>query len=228
MPMVSRRKIWILLVAVVAVGAVGTAWMLREQRPGATAVPVPADWALLPDGARSAVAAAVEACRAEPDDPATFALLGRIYHGNAQPALAIAAYEQALALGAGEASTPYLLALLYEDWGRTDHAVDRLRLSLDRDPGYAPTWFHLGRSLFDAGDLHGSITAFRRAVEIEPAGATYHPGLGRAPTGDGQTSRAVPSPRRPAPPPSSACSSSARPTGGGCGRWGGATRPPRT
>ena len=66
-----------------AVGAVGTAWMLREQRPGATAVPVPADWALLPDGARSAVAAAVEACRAEPDDPATFALLGRIYHGNA-------------------------------------------------------------------------------------------------------------------------------------------------
>ena len=78
MPMVSRRKIWILLVAVVAVGAVGTAWMLREQRPGATAVPVPADWALLPDGARSAVAASVEACRAEPDDPATFALLGRI------------------------------------------------------------------------------------------------------------------------------------------------------
>lgn len=154
--------------------------MVRQQRDGARAVPVPDDWSSLPAGAREAASEAAEACRANPRDPAVFTHLGRIYHGNAEPALGIAAYERALALGAADARTPYLLALLYEDWGRTDDAVKMLGVALQRDNTYAPAYFHLARTQLDTGDAPTAIAASRRAVELAPSIATYHVGLGRA------------------------------------------------
>ncbi len=124
------------LLAVVLLGAGGIGiWALSARQPTPPAVPVPDDWTLLPDGARAAITEAVAACRARPDDAAAFEMLGSVYHGNSEPALAIAAYERALELGADEARTPYLLGLLYEDWGRTDQALDRLGLALTRDAG---------------------------------------------------------------------------------------------
>ena len=163
---------------IVAAGGSLTAWMVH--RAGASTVPVPADWSLLPVGARTAATEAAEACRATPDDPAAFALLGRIYHGNAEPALAVAAYERALTLGAEDAPTPYLLALLYEDWGRVDDAVEMLGLALQRDGSYAPAWFHLARTKLDTGDVPTAVAAGRRAVELDPSNAAHHAGLGRA------------------------------------------------
>ncbi len=154
--------------------------MLRPSRPDDDSVPVPADWSLLPPGARVAATDAADACRATPHDPAAFSLLGRIYHGNAEPALAIAAYERAVALGADEARTPYLLALLYADWGRTDRAVEMLGVALGRDNTYAPAWFQLARTQLDTGDFRTAIGASRRAVELDPSSATYHVALGRA------------------------------------------------
>jgi tetratricopeptide (TPR) repeat protein len=141
---------------------------------------VPADWSLLPQGAREAATEAAEACRANPDDHAPFALLGRIYHGNAEPALAIAAYEQALMLGAKDAQTPYLLALLYEDWGKVDDAVKMLILALHADDTYGPAWFHLARTQLDTGDVPTAIAASRRAVKFDPSNAAHHACLGRA------------------------------------------------
>ncbi len=164
---------------IVAAGSL-TAWMVRPHRAGADAVPVPADWSLLPVGARAAAIEAADACRATPDLPAAFALLGRVYHGNAEPALAIAAYERALILGAEDARTLYLLALLYEDWGRIDNAVEMFGRTLQRDGGYAPAWFHLARTQLDTGDVPAAVAASRRAVELDPADATFHAGLGRA------------------------------------------------
>ncbi len=164
--------------AIVVLGALTTAWILRDQT--ADTVPVPADWSSLPAGARTVAAEAAAACRATPDLPAAFALLGRIYHGNAEPALAVAAYERAMALGAEDARTPYLLALLYEDWGRSDDAVAMLGLALQRDGTYAPAWFHLARTQLDAGDVPAAVDASRRAVEFDPSNAAHHAGLGRA------------------------------------------------
>ena len=166
-------------VALVIFGALTTAWLLRNRTSDFT-VPVPADWSLLPVGARTAATGAAEACRATPDDPAAFALLGRIYHGNAEPVLAVAAYERALTLGAEDAPTPYLLALLYEDWGRVDDAVEMLGLALQRDGSYAPAWFHLARTKLDTGDVPTAVAAGRRAVELDPSNAAHHAGLGRA------------------------------------------------
>ena len=166
-------------VALVVLGGLTTAWLLGHRTRG-LAVPVPADWSFLPEGARAAATEAAEACRATPDDPAAFALLGRIYHGNAEPALAIAAYERALILGATDARTPYLLALLYEDWGRVDDAVTMLGLSLQEDDTYGPAWFHLARTQLDTGDVPTAIAAARRAVKFDPSNAAHHACLGRA------------------------------------------------
>ena len=178
--MASPRNLLILsTVALVVLGGLTTAWLLGHRTRG-LAVPVPADWSFLPEGARAAATEAAEACRATPDDPAAFALLGRIYHGNAEPALAIAAYERALILGATDARTPYLLALLYEDWGRVDDAVTMLGLSLQEDDTYGPAWFHLARTQLDTGDVPTAIAAARRAVKFDPSNAAHHACLGRA------------------------------------------------
>lgn len=166
---------------VAAAGAVTFA-ALRSQRSTEVeaAIPVPHDWSLLPKEAQQSAMAAVEECRKHPESAAEFAVLGRIYHGNAQPALAIPCYERAIALGAGDPQTPYLLALLYEDWGRTREALDALRLALARDDGYGPAWYHLGRNLLDAGETQTAIEAFSRAVAIDPRDAAFQTGLGRA------------------------------------------------
>ncbi len=189
--MASPRNLLIpAAVALVVVSALTTAWLLRNRTPDFT-VPVPADWSLLPLGARTAASEAAEACRATPDNPAPLALLGRIYHGNAEPALAIAAYERALTLGAEDAPTPYLLALLYEDWGRVDDAVEMLGLALQRDGTYAPAWFHLARTQLDTGDVRTAVAAGRRAVELDASNAAHHTGLGRALRRAGRLDEAV-------------------------------------
>jgi tetratricopeptide (TPR) repeat protein len=169
-----------LTAAVTSAGAL--TWTVLRMRDAATAVeiPVPHDWSLLPDEAQRSAMAAVEECRRHPGGASGFAFLGRIYHGNAQPALAIPCYERALALGAGDPQTPYLLALLYEDWGRTREALDALRLVLARGDRYGPAWYHLGRNLLDAGETQAAIDAFTRAVSIAPGDAAFHTGLGRA------------------------------------------------
>ena len=154
-------------------------------------VPVPDDWALLPPGARVAAREAAAACRENPRDPAPLTRLGMVYHGNAEPALAIAAYEQALARGADDARTPYLLGLLYEDWGRTEEALHKLRLALQHEPDYAPAHFHLGRNLVQYGETPAAIDAFRRAVDLQPKDPSFHVGLGRALRQAGRREEAV-------------------------------------
>ncbi len=175
------------MLALVAAGLIvaggGGAW-LAVTRPHAVVasvpVPVPSDWTNVPEGAHKPIADAVEACRRDPGNAESFALLGRIYQGNVEPALAIESYERAIELGASDAQTPYLLALLYLDWGRTGKAAEMLRLAERRDPSYAPLYFHLGRCLLDASDPAAAVDAFRRAVELEPADANYQVGFGRA------------------------------------------------
>ena len=164
------------VVGVIAVIVV--TWMPRP--PPLVYVPVPHDWSLLPPAVRQRAAEAAQACRDRPNDPGSFTDLGLIYHGNSEPALAIACYERALRLGAEDARTAYLIGVLYEDWGQTNEASDRLRLALSRDDGYAPAWFHLGRTLLDASQPDKAIEALRRAVEIEPNDPSFHTALGRA------------------------------------------------
>lgn len=171
----------IILSGVLVVGVVTAlvvTWMPRP-RPQDD-VPVPRDWSLLPPGAQQRVAEAVEACLDRSGDPDAFTRLGLIYHGNSEPALAIASYERAMTLGATDARTAYLLGVLYEDWGQTDEALDLLREALSRDNGYAPAWFHLGRTLLEASQPHAAADALRRAIEIDPDDATFHTALGRA------------------------------------------------
>lgn len=176
---------------VATAGVVALVALPWRQDEGSAAIPLPHDWSLLPEGARAAAAAAVKECRTRPNDPGAFALLARIYHGNALPALALPCYGRAMALGAADPQTPYLMALLYEDWGRTPEALDALRTALARDERYAPAWYHLGRNLLDAGDPQAAIEAFSSAIAIEPRDAAFHTGLGRALREAGRLDEAV-------------------------------------
>ena len=83
-----------LLVVVLLVGGCG---------PSAPAVPLPADWSLVPSPAHPRIREAVDRCRADPRDPAAFEALAAIYHGNDQTALAAQSYEIALTLGSRSA-----------------------------------------------------------------------------------------------------------------------------
>ena len=157
-----------LVVLVVVTVVQLTTWPGVAAGTAAADVPVPADWSLLPTGARQKASAAAAACMARPEDPAAYTELGHIYHGNAQPALAIAAYERAIELGADDAGTAYLLAVLEQDWGRIDAAEDHLETVVARDPTYAPAWYNLGRTRLEAGDPAGAVPAFQHAVSLDP------------------------------------------------------------
>ncbi len=57
-------------------------------------------------------------------------------------------------------------------WGE---AAGRLRGCVERDPGRGMTWYYLGEALNKLDDLPGALTAFERAVELQPQHArTLH------------------------------------------------------
>ena len=143
-------------------------------------VPLPTDFSLLSKPLRPIVRKAAARCEANPTDPEPFARLGRIYHGNSEAMLAVRSYEIALSLGAGDARTPYFLALLFHDLGDTEQSIKWLRDSIARDATYAPSHYNLGLSLLDAARIEEALTAFGQAVALDSQDALLHTGVAMA------------------------------------------------
>jgi tetratricopeptide (TPR) repeat protein len=164
--------------------------------PGPAEVPEPADWAAVAPAARAPLQAAAAECRAHPSEAAAFEHLGRLYHGTEQPKLAARCYRQAIALGSADPHTRYFLALIDLENGRSDAALDELRWAIEREPGYAPLQFNLGRALLDVGQIAPAIAALERASELDPRQAGYAATLGRALRQAGRLEPAVAALRR--------------------------------
>jgi tetratricopeptide (TPR) repeat protein len=56
-------------------------------------------------------------------------------------------------------------------FGRTEDALHRLDLILERDRGQAGAWFYRGRCLHRMGDIREALSCFRTAADLEPANA---------------------------------------------------------
>ncbi len=146
----------------------------------APAVPLPADWSLVPSPAHPQIREAAHHCRRHPRDPAAFERLAAIYHGNEQTDLAAQCYEMALALGSRSARVHYLLGLIRRERGASDVAIRHFREAAALEATYGPVQFNLGLSLLDAGRTVDAVEAFRAALRLGPADASFHSGLARA------------------------------------------------
>ena len=170
--MVTERHgsaLW--LVVVLLVGGCG---------PSAPAVPLPADWSLLPSPVHPRIREAADRCRTHPRDPAAFEGLAAIYHGNDQTDLAAQSYEIALALGSRSARVHYLLGLIRRERGASEAAIRHFREAVELEPTYGPSQFNLGLSQLDAGHVAEAIEAFRAAVRLGESDSAFHSGLARA------------------------------------------------
>lgn len=67
-----------------------------------------------------------------------------------------------------------------EDRARLEERAARLREILERDPQDATSWFGLGKSLLDLGQVHEAVEPFRRAIAVDPKYTAAHRDLGRA------------------------------------------------
>jgi tetratricopeptide (TPR) repeat protein len=85
------------------------------------------------------------------------------------PQAAITWYQAALAVN----ETPQVRAALgkaYYDLGRYADAESQQRRAIAIGPGFGPGWYGLAETLAARGDRPGATAAFRRYMEVEPAG----------------------------------------------------------
>ncbi|HEY8351220.1 MAG TPA: hypothetical protein VIK87_01630 [Sphingomonadales bacterium] len=87
---------------------------------------------------------------------------------------AVACLQRALAAGADGFETHYCLAGVYKSLERPDKAETHCRLSLSRNPGFAPTFLLLASVLRMTGRIEDSADAARMAVLLDPDCAPAH------------------------------------------------------
>src|SRR4029077_18515771 len=78
-----------------------------------------------------------------------------------------------------EAKWWYRLAAVDSRLGRTGGAISPMRRGIERDPTYAPAFWHLGLWLLDQNQVEGAERAFSRSTEIHPAERAGWIGLAR-------------------------------------------------
>jgi tetratricopeptide (TPR) repeat protein len=183
----KRGRAIFVSVPLVVAGILTGAWLWMgadteapRRAEAAAEVPLPGDWSALPAEIRAPVEEAARLCRVRPGDPEPMAALALLYHANAQPVLAAAAYQRALALGAGGAQVPYLLGFLCLEGGRPEQALVMLDLSIARHARYAPAHERRGLALLDLARIDEAVAALEHATRVDPACAACFSGLGKA------------------------------------------------
>jgi adenylate cyclase len=86
--------------------------------------------------------------------------------------------SQALVLESGSADVLHAAGSLYLVLGRVDDSVKMFLAALERDPLRASSYSNLGVAYFADGHLAEAEQAFRKSIELRPAAAYTHNGLG--------------------------------------------------
>ncbi|MHC4066068.1 MAG: tetratricopeptide repeat protein, partial [Planctomycetota bacterium] len=134
--------------------------------------------------------------RADPRSSAAYFWLGRICAKRGQLDAAVENFDQALALGPGNADLHYALAMALRDSGQAERAAEHLRHYQDgrRTPLYADPYldklrrlrtgadyeFQLALKLAEEGHFEESLQHYRQALRIDPNLAEAHQNLGVA------------------------------------------------
>jgi apolipoprotein N-acyltransferase len=108
-----------------------------------------------------------EAARIDPQ-ASTFAALGTLRLRMERPALALEAYDQALAQAPDDVRIRYLHARALWLTGRTDDAEREIDALIAADPGFGDAWAVKGRLRDAASDQAGAVSAFEAALRADP------------------------------------------------------------
>lgn len=161
-------KRFLLVAGIVVIGVVAaTVWWMQ----GRTAVgepPAPADLSIVDPAVARLIEQVLEEARQSPRDPVARAKLGMVYQANDLMDLAVASYEQVLAMDEDDATAWYLLARAQSRLGRPDLAVAAMDRSIELDPSYAPAFWNRGFWLIDLGRLDEAEASFTRALQARP------------------------------------------------------------
>ena len=95
--------------------------------------------------------------------------LGRYYHGQNRPLLAVNAYRRALALDPRHAEAHNAIGAITGEQGRLNEAIGAFKSALDITPAASHILSNLGHALSLAGRHLEAIAVFLRAVQLDPA-----------------------------------------------------------
>jgi serine/threonine-protein kinase len=133
-----------------------------------------------PSIAAAAVAAAEEALRLDPSQPAVRMSLGAIKRLTGQTDQAIAEFRKALALQPNSDDTRRLLGQALAAQGQVDDGVAEIRRAIEIRPDYWNNHFTLGYVLYNAGRYKDAVDAYRKTIELNPNYAGGYHMLGTA------------------------------------------------
>ncbi|MCC7125195.1 MAG: tetratricopeptide repeat protein [Acidobacteria bacterium] len=162
-----------------AVFVVAAAWWTAgslARRVQAATLPPLADLSSLPDAARDLVVMADAAARAQPQSADSVGALGRAYHASLMSDAALELYGLAERLDHPGGRWTYARALILEEYGRQDEAIEALARVTAENPSHGLAWFRLGEMRFKQGRLDEADQAYRRAVMAPPAPVFAVPG----------------------------------------------------
>ncbi len=171
------RGAWI--AAALAVLVVAAAWWIAgtlARRAQAAALPPLADLSALPAPARELVAAAGAEARLQPHSAGHVGALGRAYHASLMSDAALQMYGHAERLDRAGGPWTYARALILEEYGRQDEAIEALAQVTAANPSHGLAWFRLGEMHFKQGRLDEADQAYRRSVMAPPSPAFAVPG----------------------------------------------------
>ena len=174
-----------------ALAAAGIAAIVRTLRSRAPAPPTVAQLGSLAPDIEDIVRQARESVAQDPRDGARWGRFGMVCEANGLVGVARDAYIAAAAVQPSEAKWWYRLAAVDSRLGRTEDAISDMRRAIERNPAYAPAFWHLGLWLLDQNQVEGAERAFSRSTEIDPADRAGWIGLARVYLQRGEDARAA-------------------------------------
>jgi X-X-X-Leu-X-X-Gly heptad repeat protein len=176
-----------------ALGVLGV-WNRLRDRPAETpavAIPTP-DTSSMQPAVRRAIERARAAVEADPASADAWGRYGTVLDAHEMLAEAEPCYRRALALAAGDARWPFLLAYTVEMQGGDSEEVVRNYLAAAAlEPAFLAVHYRLGQAYARLGRLEQARGAFERALEIDPNLAITHRGLAQVLLALGQVDAAV-------------------------------------
>ena len=106
--------------------------------------------------------------REYPDRPRAWSTAAFLYAEKDRLPEAIAAFERALALQAGDAPTLFNLGFVLQRVGRHDEALARFQDALDLQPNLDRAWYGMGLSLIQRGRFSEAVTRLQEAARLQP------------------------------------------------------------
>lgn len=137
-----------------------------------------------------------EALDRDPGLHAAWDGLGMIAHASRRWAVAVDAFERAVALAPRQAVYRVHLGAALTNAGRAGEAVRALEAALAIEPRSTAAWVNLGNACQRAGDADRAIEALERAIALDPARAAAHNNLGNLLKETGRVDEAMAAYRR--------------------------------